>query len=124
MKKFIHADKGVTAKLKAIFKCSDRTIRNALSYDETKGNSDLCKKIRFTAVQQYGCHTYTVTKEEECFHDEADGIMWLLYPNGARVGLNKITGEGEIIFKGEVVAHYENVQVSEIRKIQAKALAF
>ena len=123
MRKFIHADKGVTAKLKAIFKCSDRTIRNALTYDENKGNSDLCRKIRFTALQ-YGCHTYTVAKEEECFHDEADGIMWLLYPNGAQVGLNKITGEGEIIFKGDVVARYDKVQLTDIPAIQAKALAF
>lgn len=123
MRKFIHADKGVTAKLKAIFKCSDRTIRNALTYDENKGNSDLCKKIRFTALQ-YGCHTYTVTKEEECFHDEADGIMWLLYPNGAQLGLNKITGVGEIIYKGDVVAQYDNVKLTDIPAIQAKALAF
>lgn len=123
MRKFIHADKGVTAKLKAIFKCSDRTIRNALTFDENKGNSALCKKIRFTALQ-YGCHTYTVDKEGECFHDEADRIMWCLYPNGAKVGLNKITGEGEIIYKGEVVARYDNVQLTDIPAIQAKAQAF
>lgn len=123
MRKFIHADKGVTAKLKAIFKCSDRTIRNALTYDENKGNSDLCKKIRFTALQ-YGCHTYTVDKEGECFHDEVDGIMWCLYPNGAQLGLNKITGVGEIIYKGDVVAQYDNVKLTDIPEIQAKALAF
>ncbi|MDE7414370.1 MAG: hypothetical protein K2N05_11385 [Muribaculaceae bacterium] len=123
MRKFIHADKGVTAKLKAIFKCSDRTIRNALTYDENKGNSDLCKKIRFTALQ-YGCHTYTVNKEGECFHDEADRIMWCLYPNGAKVSFDKVTGVGEIFFKGDVVARYDNVQLTDIPEIQAKARAY
>lgn len=123
MRKFIHADKGMTAKLMSIFKCSERTIRNALTFDEVKGNSDLCKKIRFKALQN-GCHTYTVDKEGECFHDEADGIMWCLYPNGAQVDLNKITGVGEIIYKGDVVAQYDNVKLTDIPKIQAKALAF
>ncbi len=123
MRKFIHADKAMTEKLKAIFKCSERTIRNALNYDENKGNSTLCKKIRFTAIQ-HGCHTYTVNKEGECFHDEADNIMWCLYPNGAKLSLNKTTGVGEILFKGEVVAQYRNVQLTEIPEIQARAAAF
>ncbi len=122
MRKFIHADKAMTEKLKAIFKCSERTIRNALTFDENKGNSTLCKKIRFTALQN-GCHTYTVDREGECFHDEADRIMWCLYDNGAKVGLNKITGVGEIFFRGEVVARYDNVQLTDIRKIQARARA-
>ena len=50
--------------------------------------------------------------------------MWLLYPNGAQLGLNKITGVGEIIYKGDVVAQYDNVKLTDIPAIQAKALAF
>lgn len=123
MKKFIHADKAVMSKLKAIFKCSDRTLRNALTYDGDRGNSGLCKKIR-SAARQYGCHTYTVDKEGECFHDEADNIMWCLYPNGVQVSLNKMAGVGEIIYKGKVVACYNNVQLTDIPEIQAKAKAF
>lgn len=122
MKKFIHADKAVTEKLKAIFKCSERTIRNALTYDENKGNSGLCKKIRFTALQN-GCHIYVVTKAFETIHDEVDGIMWQLFENGAQVSMNKLTGKGEILFKGDVVAKYENIQLTDIPKIQARAEA-
>lgn len=122
MKKFIHADKAMLEKLKAIFKCSDRTIRNALTYDGNKGNSNLCRKIRFTALQN-GCHTYTVTREFECFHD-ADGIMYQLFPNGAQIELSKVTGAGDIIYKGKSVAHYDHVQVSDISAIQERAMAY
>lgn len=120
MKKFIHADKAMTEKLKKIFRCSDKTIRNALGFNQEKGNSALCKKIRFTALQN-GCHTYEVVDMFECFHDEADGIMWQLYPNGAQASFNKNTGEVEIIFKGEVVAKFDKVQLTDINRIQAKA---
>lgn len=122
MKKFIHADKAMMEKLKAIFKCSDKTIRNALSFNQEKGNSALCKKIRFTALQN-GCHTYTVVDEFECFHDESDRLMWCLCRNGAQASFNKLTGEAEIIYKGEVVARYDNVQLTDINAIRQRAEA-
>lgn len=122
MRKFIHADKAMKEKLKKIFKCSDKTIRNALAYNHDKGNSDLCKKIRFTAVKN-GCLTYEVVGAFECFHD-ADGIMWQLFANGAQVSLNKKTGYGEITFKGDIVAKYEHVQLTDISSIQEKAASF
>lgn len=121
MKKYIHADKAMMEKLKAIFKCSDKTIRNALSFNQEKGNSALCKKIRFTALQN-GCHTYTVVDEFECFHD-ADGIMYQLFPNGAQIELSKVTGIGEIIYKGKAVARFDHVQLTDIPAIQQRAAA-
>lgn len=122
MKKFIHASKEQKEKLMKIFHCGDRTVRNALTFDEGKGDSDLCKKIRFTALQD-GCHTYVVVKEFECFHDEADGIMYQLFPNGAQVELDKNTGIGEVYYKGELIARYERVQLTDINAIQARARA-
>lgn len=121
MKKYIHASKEQREKLMKIFRCTERTIRNALTYDSSKGNSDLAKRIRHTA-KIAGCHTYVVTEEFECFFD-ADGIMYQLFPNGAQIELSKDTGVGEIIYKGKVVAKYENVAVTQISKIQERAMA-
>lgn len=121
MKKYIHATKEQREHLMRIFKCTERTIRNALTLDESRGNTELARKIRFTAIQS-GCHTYVVTKEFECFHD-ADGIMYQLFPNGAQIELNKLTGNGAIIYKGSAVAEYTDVHVSQISTIQERAAA-
>lgn len=121
-KKFISADKEAFGKLKAIFRCSDRMIRNALSFDENKGNSDLAKRIR-QAAKINGCHTYLVVDEMECFFD-SDGTMHNLCPNGAQIEISKETGKGIIIYKGDVVAEYDQVMVSQIPSIQARAMAF
>lgn len=120
-KKFISADKEAFRKLKAIFKCTDRMIRYALSYDEGKGNTELAKRIR-RAAKINGCHTYVVVDEMECFYD-ADGTMHNLCPNGAQIEISKETGKGLIIFKGDVVAEYDNVMFSQIPSIQARAMA-
>ena len=122
MKKFIHASKEQKEKYQKIFHCGDRTVRNALTFDEGKGDSDLCKRIRCAALND-GCHTYIVVKEFECFHDEADGIMYQLFPNGGQVELDKNTGTGEVYYKGELVARYEHVQLTDINGIQAVARA-
>lgn len=122
MKKFISADKEAFAKLKHIFKCSDRTIRNALSFDEKRGVSNRAKRIRH-AAKTIGCHTYIVADEVECFFDW-DGTMHNLCPNGAQIEISKETGKGVIIYKGNVVAEYEQVMVSQIPSIQARAMAF
>ncbi len=121
MKKYIHATKEQREHLMNIFRCTDRTVRNALTFDCCKGNSDLAKRIRHTA-KIAGCHTYVVSEEFECFYD-ADGIMYQLFPNGAQIELSKITGTGEIIYKGKAVARFHNVQLTDIPEIQQRAAA-
>lgn len=121
MKKFIHASKEQKEKYMKIFHCGDRTVRNALAFDGGKGDSDLCRKIRFRALQD-GCHTYIVVKEFECFHD-TDNIMYQLFPNGAQMELDKNTGIGEVYYKGDLIARYKHVQLTDINTIQARARA-
>lgn len=122
MKKYIHASKEQKERLMRIFKCTERTVRNALTYDASRGESERARKIRFTA-KQWGCHSYAVVGEFECFRDEADGIMYQLFPNGAQIELDKNTGRGVIIYKGSPVAEYTDVHVKQIKAIQARAAA-
>ena len=121
--KFISANKVAFERLKGVFGCSDKMIYNALSFDKERGNSDLAKRIRHTA-KILGCHTYVVVDETECFFDTTDGIMRQLCPNGAQIEVSKETGKGVIIYKGDVVAEYNQVMVSQIPSIQARAMAF
>lgn len=121
MKKYIHATKEQRENLMRIFKCDERTIRNALTFDEVRGNSERARKIRFKAKQE-GCHTYIVAEEFECFYD-ADGTMYQLFPNGAQIELDKNTGKGVIIYKGSSVAEYTDVHVRQISTIQERAAA-
>lgn len=121
MKRFITATENQRDKMKKIFKCGDRMIHNALTYDENRGHSDLAKRIRM-AAREMGCHTYVVVDEMECFFD-SDGKMHQLFPNGAQIEISYKTGLGVIIHRGKVVAEYSNVTVSQIPAIQERAQA-
>ena len=54
MKQYIHVTRETRQKLMKIFGCSERMVFFALQFDEKKGNSDLAKKIRKAAYENYG----------------------------------------------------------------------
>lgn len=122
MEKYISVSKETMGRLRRIFSVNgkplcERSVKNALDYSS---NSELAKKIRFTALQNGG-RIYSVCEEMKCFFDSND-IMHNVFPNGAEIHLDKKTGEG-IIYdrKGRVVARYTDVHVTTIPEIQAVA---
>lgn len=125
MKKSISVSKEGIAKLQKAFRIDgkpigERCVRNALAYRQ---NNDLARKIRFAALKHYGGCTYYDLKEGEFFFD-SDSCARAVYPNGAEVYLDKQTGVGTIYDpKGNVVAEYDNVMVSQIPSIQERAMA-
>lgn len=125
MNKYISVNKEGIKALQRTFKVKgkavcERCVKNALAY---RANSELAKKIRHTAIEQYGGCTYYVCKEGEFFFD-SDSCWHAVYPNRAEIYLDKQTGEG-IVYgpKGEVVARYDHVMVAQIDEIKSKAQA-
>lgn len=116
--RMIAADSVLRTKLMRIFKVGDRAVRNALDWSS---DSDLAKKIRYTAMQNGGVVIAPI-KGMETFHDsDEDKMMRQYMPNGAVLELSKTTGEGNVYFGGEVVAHYDKVQITQIESIQRYA---
>lgn len=120
MKKYIHVTKEVRQELAKVFKVGDRAVWNALNYDKERGETERAKRIRTFALQKGGI--VMVTKPEvETLHD-SDDYMRQYFPNGVELEFSKKDDAGcDVLYKGEVVRHYDNVMVSDIAAIQKYA---
>lgn len=124
----IAADSILRGKLMKIFNVGDRAVRNALDWSS---ESELAKKIRFTALKNGGVMIAPVKDNAiindfiaATFHDSDDDRMMRQYmENGAVIELSKETGIGNVYWHGESVRRYENVQVTDIPSIQKYAAA-
>lgn len=118
MERFVLATKEQREHLTKVFGCTDRMIRNALSF---RSESDLAKRIRI-AAEKNGCRVHVVVDEMECIFD-SNGTLHQLYPNGAQLEIDKSSGNGVLLHKGEIIAEYHSVSVNQIRDIQKRAIA-
>ena len=119
MKKYIHVTKEVRQELAKVFKVGDRTVRNALLFDKERGDTDCAKRIRMFALQKGGI-MMTVVPEVEVLYDY-DGMISQYFPNGAKIETDKNTGDTDLFYKGERVARWENIKMSEMDGIQRLA---
>lgn len=125
MNKYISVSKEGIKALQRTFKVKgkaicERCVKNALAY---RTDNELARKIRFAAVKHHGGCTYYNIPEGEFFFD-SDSCAFAVYPNGAEVRLDKQTGEG-IVYgpKGEVVAKYDHVTLTQINELKSMAEA-
>lgn len=119
MKKNIAVSKEVREKIAKVFKVTDRHVFNALNlgYPET----DIVKRIRVMAKQNGGVTMATVPAGEALWF--ADGTMRMDFDNGAICEFSRADGTGRIIYKGEEVAAYKDVDVPMIFKMKEQAAA-
>ena len=120
-KRYIHIMKEDREFIMKSLGVTERTVLNAIRFDEKRGNSDTAKRIRKLAMSRGGI-VMVVNPEIETLFD-ADNYMRQYFPNGALIELDKKTGTGDVLFKGERVGHYENVSLRDIEEIQAFASA-
>lgn len=118
-RKFVAITKEMREKLVKIFRCTERSIWNALNYDAERGHTEQARKIRKAAYEMGGVEML-VAPEIETMHD-ADGYMRQYLPNGSMLELSKQDGSCTIYYKGEPMHRYENVLVSEIEQLQKTA---
>lgn len=101
------------------FNVSDKTVRNALSFDKKRGETDCAKRIRKFALQKGGI-VMVVAPEVEVLYDY-DGVINQYFPNGAKLESDKNTGDTELFYKGERVARWENIKLRDMDTIQQMA---
>lgn len=116
MEKYIHVTKEVRLCLAKTFNVSDKTVRNALSFDKKRGETDSAKRIRKFALQKGGI-VMVVAPEVEVLYDY-DGVINQYFPNGAKLESDKNTGDTELFYKGERVARWENIKLRDMDTIQ------
>lgn len=119
MRKYIHVTKEDREFLAKKYGIGPRTVYNALVMDEERGNSDVCNKIRRDALERGGI-VMVESPEMETFHDN-DGYMRQRFPNGALLELDKMTGNGAVLWHGVAIRTYMGVMVDQIAGIQEYA---
>lgn len=120
-KRYIHIMKEDREFIMKSLGVTERTVLNAIRFDEKRCNSDTAKRIRKLAMSRGGI-VMVVNPEIETLFD-ADNYMRQYFPNGALIELDKKAGTGDVLFKGERAGHYENVSLRDIEEIQAFASA-
>lgn len=90
--RYIDASEEVMAKLAKVFGCTEKYVYMALTYRKDNATA---KKIRFTAVHNYGAKPYKHCPECETLHNlTADGrkVMEQRFDNGAVLTVDKESG--------------------------------
>ena len=89
---YIKVSNEVRAKLARLFKVEEKTVYLALTY---RRNSDMARKIRFTAVHNFGGVAMCHCPECETLHEIREGGRQLMvqnFNNGVKLEIDKQTG--------------------------------
>lgn len=120
--RYIDATEETTAKLAKTFQCTPKFVYLALTY---RSDTEKARKIRFTAVENYGATPMYHYPECETLHDTTEDhrqIMRQVFNNGATLRVDKRTGEAWITNrKGETVVHKQVISFPQLSAIQALA---
>jgi hypothetical protein len=120
--RYIDATEETTAKLAKTFQCTPKFVYLALTY---RSDTEKARKIRFTAVENYGATPMCHYPECETLHDTTEDhrqIMRQVFNNGATLRVDKRTGEAWITNrKGETVVHKQVISFPQLSAIQVLA---
>ncbi len=119
---YIKVSEDAKEKLARAFKVEEKTVYLALTY---RRNSETARKIRHTAVREYGGVAMCHCPECETLHEVLkDGRHLLVqnFDNGIRLELDKETGATEVYDrKGAVVRRCRIERIPELTEIQLYA---
>lgn len=116
MKKYIHIKKEDREFIAKAFGITERSVFNAIRFDDRRGETELARKVRKLAMERGGIVMVEIP-EIETLHD-ADGYMRQYLPNDVLLEFSRENGGCDVFHKGMKVRHYENVLVKDIPEIQ------
>lgn len=116
MKKYIHIKKEDREFIAKAFGITERSVFNAIRFDDRRGETELARKVRKLAMERGGIVMVEIP-EIETLHD-ADGYMRQYLPNDVLLEFSREDGGCDVFHKGMKVRHYENVLVRDIPEIK------
>lgn len=120
MKKYIHIKREDREFIAKAFGITERSVFNAIRFDDRRGETELARKVRKLAMERGGIVMVEIP-EIETLHD-AGGYMRQYLPNDVLLEFSREDGGCDVFHKGMKVRHYENVLVRDIPEIQNWAL--
>ena len=116
MKKYIHIKREDREFIAKAFGITERSVFNAIRFDDRRGETELARKVRKLAMERGGIVMVEIP-EIETLHD-AYGYMRQYLPNDVLLEFSREDGGCDVFHKGMKVRHYENVLVRDIPEIQ------
>lgn len=116
MRKYIHIKREDREFIAKAFGITERSVFNAIRFDDRRGETELARKVRKLAMERGGIVMVEIP-EIETLHD-ADGYMRQYLPNDVLLEFSREDGGCDVFHKGMKVRHYENVLVRDIPEIQ------
>lgn len=116
MQRYIEVTPAVRKNIMQALGITEGGLSLALKY---KRDGEDSKKARKLALEQGGV-VYCTAPECETIHD-ADGKMTQVFPNGARLIIDKATSEGRIEYNGREVSVHYHVTISMLAGLQSLA---
>lgn len=120
--RYIDASEETTAKLAKVFDVTPKYVYMCLTY---RRDGETARKIRFTAVHNYGATPMLHVPECETWHEVTeDGrkLMLQAFDNGVTLRVDKQTGEAWAVNRhGKEVLRAQIEKIPELSKIQAEA---
>lgn len=97
MEKKIFVSDKAKAHLRKVFKCTNPMVWKALNF---KSDSDLARKIRFTALQQLGGVANWKPEEVETTHEETAQTMTLHFGKRVQLVYDRKDGSSHVLVDG------------------------
>ena len=120
--RYIDATLETTAKLAKTFQCTPKFVYIALTY---RSDTEKARKIRYTAVKEYGATPMCHYPECETMHNVTKDNRQLMiqsFDNGVRLEIDKQTG-ATVVYdrKGRVIATRQIEKLPELTEVQLYA---
>lgn len=109
----------VRKKMARVFGVTAQTVSNALRFDPLR-NTPLAKRIRAMAMEEGGVVMVTLP-ECETIHDEVNGTMVQTFGNGAKLVVDKHTGNATVFYKSVARMHQDDISVQQLYVLQEYA---
>lgn len=115
MKKHIYLDKAGKGKLRQIFGCTDVMVWKALTFES---DSDLARKIRFTAMKEFGGVLMGdgVYSGFETIHDTT--TMTQIFSSRVKIIAHKNIDKAAVLIDGEVKQTVSGLSILEFMNLQ------
>ena len=118
----IEATKEVRESIAKTFGVTQKTVFNALTYDVSRGFTDVAKRIRKMALQNGAIHVI-IAPESQIMYDDGETIHQTLH-NGVLLEIKKKTGTIRATYKGKYLFSPENEPIRHLNYLQEQASAF
>ena len=117
MEKKIFVDEKAKGHLRKVFKCTNVMVWKALNF---KSDSELARKIRFTALTQLNGTPNWKQAEVETTHEEAEQTMTQIFGERVKLVFDRKDGSVSVFVDGVVTRREQDMNIPAFMKLQSE----